>query len=801
MTVPQILLIGCLVVVTAVLAWWLGRRSAPAKTPALEARPTESGDPESRLHAKLAQAAADMVVPLETYFARGVELNLTTASLTKELLAQLPAPEAQAVLALQAGLDGAGLEQLSQTTGLSLSELESLRQKFHRTAAAALLPKIKAGLSSSPDRRPKSPQVDTAKPSLLTERLTLSTVSEEVTGLKQQLQEARETHEQFLRTHVPKTQLDSQRDETLQHRQAQTQLAQTIESLQAELTAARAEITAPPVDELKDLREQLSQQESLAGELEKTIQELQASLGSAAEASKIQDELEALQKRFAEHQESHVPRSVHAQEKEQQQEAHEALLHAAERELKELREHRASVENQLTEFRSTHFPKTEQESLQALLSEEQGRMREVSFQCEALKSELQALQDSHVPASELDEFGKRLSQQTQEHAAALAVVEEQLAAARTQSAELETALEAALVAGHRAESLQVDLAEEQRRREEGSLQHAALQEALAAIQESHVPRTDLEEIKQQFSQQSDEQALALAALQDRSEALERSLEEARAAEGAAQEKCGELSVQLAAALEASVVPAQSETQEELAVELKIAREAQTRLVAELEALREAHAAIPEDHHLASVQLTAVQEEKAKVQSALEAMQQQRQALEAELVALRQGSVARGDYEALRTETDKARGDLSTALSRYATLQRRFEAVDKAASIERLKAHLTQEEKAHGVLRIQYRNLESRLYEAVGARKRVETDLKAITKTRDELAAKLKAIEKAPATRVKVILPPEIANPTLEEGAAELTEEPAPKRRASKKKLEEPVAEVSDAVEATPPVEE
>ena len=162
-----------------------------------------------------------------------------------------------------------------------------------------------------------------------------------------------------------------------------------------------------------------------------------------------------------------------------------------------------------------------------------------------------------------------------------------------------------------------------------------------------------------------------------------------------------------------------------------------------------------------------------------------------MLNLRAASIPRGDYEALRLEADKARQDLSTALGRYATLQRRFDSVDKAASIERLKANLSQEEKAHGVLRIQYRNLETRLYEAVGARKRVETDIKAIAKERDEIASKLKSIEKSAATRVKVGLPPEVANPPLD---GEISpDEPAPKRRAPRKKAQEAVEASSEAV--------
>jgi chromosome segregation ATPase len=228
---------------------------------------------------------------------------------------------------------------------------------------------------------------------------------------------------------------------------------------------------------------------------------------------------------------------------------------------------------------------------------------------------------------------------------------------------------------------------------------------------------------------------------------------------------------------------------------------------ELGEMKSAQEGMPDDHESLLSELRTMQGHVAEAEAgrnaaeqATTAAQQALAKLKSDIEAQRQATVARADYEVLRTEMEKTRNDLSTALSRYATLQQRFNSIDKAASIERLKAGLSQEEKAHGALRIQYRNLENKLYEAVGGRKRYETELKAVTKERDQLQTQIKSIERTSAGRVKVTLPPEIANPTLPDEAGgnlePVTEEPAkPKRRVAKKKA--PVVELPLTEESTP----
>jgi hypothetical protein len=196
---------------------------------------------------------------------------------------------------------------------------------------------------------------------------------------------------------------------------------------------------------------------------------------------------------------------------------------------------------------------------------------------------------------------------------------------------------------------------------------------------------------------------------------------------------------------------------------------------------------------------AASAERERLEAALNEAAEQMAKLKKDMEAQMLGTVQRSDYEALRTETDKARNDLSTALSRYANLQQRFNAIDKAASIEKLKAALSQEEKAHGGLRIQYRNLETKLYEAVGGRNRIEKEHKIVTKERDELLTKLKAFERGGATRVKVTLPPEVANPSLE--ATSETEVVPAKKRASRKKATQAAEPTSEETSENTTAEE
>jgi len=896
MTVPQILFVLALLVVTGVVAWLLGRKSAPAPavvTPAAsEPKPVAISDPEIQLHERLAQAAAEMVVPLETYFSRGVELNLTTASLTKDLLEKLPAKEAQILLAMQSGLDRAGLDKLSTESGLSLGEMEALRRKFQVSAAAALLPKIKAGLSTAPPSVAKQ-GASPARPSNLTERLTLSTESNEIAHLKKLLNEAREEKESLAKSHVPKTRLDSLQDEMIQHRKNEEHLARTIAGLQTELEAAKGQIAAHPARELEELRTKVQAQQTLADQLEATVAELQASLQAAKSAaedaqatpahiSQLQQEKQALESQVAaradfvsksemadlqqaweqeratlerdvrqkdeklealaqqktaleashaDAQESVVP----AEEMEKLRAQFERDLAARQAELEKVSSEKESLESELATLRETHVHREELVTLQASVNhanEEQNALKEALASVEktvadhasqrtALEEQLAGISDKYVERAEWERLQSALQQAQEEHAQTREGMQEKLEKVLAQVAEkarecdelaqkLKSTAEAAIspveleeakAQLHQAEEeklqvraeVEAKLAAAQHLTEELQAGNASLAERLAEMESTHRP---MEEVESLHSQQAE--------LNQRCQNLESALEAERSALQAALSRHGELqgehralSEQLTAALAAPPVKAVSESHEEMAVELKIARESQVRLVAELEALKQAYAAIPTDQHEVAQRLTVAEQEALKsqeaskaAQAAAEAAQKLQKETEAEMLNLRAASIPRGDYEALRLEADKARQDLSTALGRFATLQRRFDSVDKAASIERLKANLSQEEKAHGVLRIQYRNLETRLYEAVGARKRVESDIKTIAKERDEIASKLKSIEKTAAARVKVTLPPEVANPPLDGEVS--PDEPAPKRRAPRKKAQEAVEESAEA---------
>ena len=898
MTVPQILLVLALVVVTGVVAWLLGRRSSPAPSVVAPAspdpKPVAISDPEIQLHERLAQAAAEMVVPLETYFSRGVELNLTTASLTKDLLEKLPAKEAQVLLVMQSGLDEAGLNKLSTESGFSLGEMETLRRKFQVSAAAALLPKIKAGLSTAP------PSVTTqglspAPPSNLTERLTLSTESNEIAHLKKLLNDAREEKESLAKSHVPKTRLDSLQDEMIQYRKNEEHLAQTIAGLQKELGAAKGQIAAHPAQELQELRSRVQLQQTLASQLEATVAELQASLQAAKDdAGKAQgwqaqilqlqqnqQELESQvaarvdyiskaelttlqqaweQERAALERESRET-SEQLEEVTQQRVALEAShagaqdsivateemenlraqferdLAAKKAELEKVSSEKESLVSELAGVRETHVGRGELAAVQALLSlanEEQRSLKDALASVEktaadhasqraALEEQLAGISDKYVERAEWEGLQSALQQAQEEHTQTrsqmqegLEKVLEQVALKSRECEELDrklttaaqdaispAELEAAKAQLHQAEEeklqMRAELEAAQHLTEELQAAKASLAEQLAEMESTHRPVEEVESLRSQQAELNQRRIDLEAAL----EAERAALQEALSRHGALQSEHRSLSEQLAAAREEPPVAAVSESQEEMAVELKIARESQVRLVAELEALKESYAAIPTDQHevaqrLAVAEQEAVksQEESKAAQAAGEAAQKLQKETEAEMLNLRAASIPRGDYEALRLEADKARQDLSTALGRYATLQRRFDSVDKAASIERLKANLSQEEKAHGVLRIQYRNLESRLYEAVGARKRVETDIKTIAKERDEIASKLKSLEKSAPARVKVILPPEVANPPLD---GEITpDEPTPKRRTPRKKPQETVEESTETVPVPEP---
>ena len=511
-------------------------------------------------------------------------------------------------------------------------------------------------------------------------------------------------------------------------------------------------------------------------------------------------------------------------------------LAAKQAELGNLSDEKAGLESKLAHVGETHVSRDELAAVQAslnLANEGQDSLKDALASLEmtaadeasqkaALAEQLAGISSKYVERAEWERLQSALQQAQEEHAQTLARMHVELEKAVEQVAEksrlcdefdrkLKAAAEAAISPAeleeakarfHQAEEEKLQLRAELEAKR-AATQHVAdelqagkdsLAERLAEMESTHRPA---EEVESLHSQQAEVNQRCID-LESALEAERAALQVALSRHGALQSDHRSLTAQLAAALAAPAVADVSESQEEMAVELKIARESQVRLVAELEALKQAYAAIPTDQHEVAQRLAAAEQEALKsqeeakiAQSAAEAAQKLQKETEAEMLNLRQASIPRGDYEALRLEADKARQDLSTALGRYATLQRRFDAVDKAASIERLKANLAQEEKAHGVLRIQYRNLESRLYEAVGARKRVETDIKVISKERDEIASKLKTIEKSTPARVKVTLPPEVANPPLD---GEITpDEPVPKRRAPRKKAQEAIEVTTEVI--------
>lgn len=1228
----QISVIVISLVLTAALFWWLGRRgkavsrgaetpNSVAPVPALQTQalpvpiPEEITNKEDLLHQRLAKAAADMVMPLESFFSCGVELNLKTASLTRDLLAKLPPKEAGAIIALQSGLNQEGLENLSKQSGYSLVELEALRKKFVEQTAAALLPKIKSGLSSEPEVKPAVAPTK-SKVSALTERLTLSTESEDVAILRRKYADAKELIQQLTTTHVPKTRLDSLQDEYAQQRQTQIQLNKTIEELQGQLQSARDEVAALPVAELDELRAKLKAQEEVAGKLESTVGEMQSALNAAMDqaraAADSRDQLQAamaaeaklaarceeldaqlrsaneaiaaadrsveikvnsLTSQLSSLQSSHVPATelealrqelaakhdAHAALGAQHAELHEALqsaraqlesvqasdeLAAAKSEAAALGSKVAELENKLAEITATHLPKAQLENLQMEFAAKHEESAALRARLEELECELQVAREAAAGSSsseELESIRSALFEtqsklqlaeesiaqneaqhaaQNSEHAAALAKIEElesglaalrekesaasaletELAAAKAELATMQVMLEemershasaaadsipksslenlqmefaakheahAALAARQeemaselaslqaeldeannaladslkgsgasaqlaeelelaeiearearealaslesemesaqlkisaleearaasegdvelireeleqatvRASQLEEEIAElrqqepvvsteaveeadslkeelanssakiaelegalaELRERENAAqaaveelnvakAELATMQEMLEEMERSHasaaadfIPKSSLENLQMEFAAKHEAHA-ALASRQEEMESelaslreeldeannaladslkgsgdsaklseelelaeiearearesiaqLESELESAQLKLSAMEESRGSSEEQVelmreeleqatarAAQLEEEIAELRQQEQEsqqsgpseaeiaelaalreqvsiaeeevatlraqvesletekaetpkdeayaDLEQEMKIAQEAHARAMAELEALRTAHAAIPADHAELATKFAELEEshqaemkQREALEAALQAGKDEVAKLKAEMEAQRQGTVLRSDYESLRHEMDKARNDLSTALSRYANLQQRFNSIDKAASIEKLKAGLAQEEKAHGVLRIQYRNLESRLYEAVGGRKRVETEIKTISKERDDLLAKLKAVERSSVARVKVTLPPEIANPTLPEEGTEGNAEdeapaPQPKRRVSKKKAKATVEE-TDAPEA------
>ncbi len=758
-------------VLTALLGWWWGRRSSRPATasPILVASElpvglaASPGSEEDQLHRALAQAAAAMVIPLETFFNCGVELNLKTAALTQELLAQFPPAEQEILRALQGNLTAPEVLTLAAKNQRTPAELLALQQRFQATAAAALLPKIKAGLSNEPSATPPTEPVE---PIALTERLSLSTESPLVERWRKQAESVQAELERLSTTHVPQTRLDSLQDEYAQQRQVQAQLAQSVATLQAALaeqqaaTKAAAATTPNDVAEtLAELQHQLqaaqttSQQHAAAQE---EISQLQAALAAQQAATKAAaattpndvaetlDELKATNSRLAEelagHGKTHVPLSHLTNLQMEFANLHSQVAGAA--------EERASLQQEL-------------ESANAALAEltrSHGSVEQLTEDLEhaelAAREAREEAAESRAAASELE---ARLAAVQEGQATAdqdLSDVRDALAEAEARHAALETELQAA---------------------QSGSQEQALAQEEISQLQANlHSQAAGAAEERARLQQELESAHTALAAATARHAALEADLQAAQAAASA------------------PALPPE-EAYEDLAQELRITRESAARLTAELTELKAAQEGIPTDTADLVERLRTLEEQASEAaaaqqlaESSTAAAQAQLAKLKADIEAQRQATVARADYEALRSEMEKSRNDLSTTLSRYATLQQRFNSIDKAASVERLKNGLAQEEKAHGALRIQYRNLENKLYEAVGGRKRYEAELKAMTKERDQLQTQVKAAERTAANRVKVVLPAEIANPTLPEETAENTApaaEPAPppkpKRRIPK----------------------
>lgn len=720
MDVFQIIAIIVVIILAVLLGWWLGRCShkpvtevAPAGLASTkdtqaarpEPQPYEGTDKQDVLHNRLAAAAAEMVLPLESYFSCGVELNLKTASLTKELLAKLPAREAAALVALQSGLDRKGLDQLSATSGFSLAELEGLRQKFAADTAAALLPKIKQGLSSDPDVKPA---VDEIGPiSTMTERLTLSTEPEEILELKRQVTEAKQELQRITTTHIPKSRLDSLQDEYSQ-----------LKKLQAEQVAALEEFksTHIPKTEWDKLHAEFTGQETALLKWEEKLAQMQSALRTA------EDKIAEL-----------TAQAESAQ----------------------------GLKTTLEEIRSSHLPKADWDKLHAEFTSQHTTLQSENA---TLRESLEDLQQTLDAAQTADATSRKLAQDLEQAEMALREAQES-------GAELEQEL-----AGTQARLKNLEEARNTAEETLDQLQEKAAQATARA--------SELESELAEAQSQARDHAAQLEILLPR-------LDSAEAALKSAHEELAEASV-----------PRPSDSPialTELQQEFKIVGAAHARTLDELEKLRQAYAAIPSSQHELAEKLSEVERSKAELETqctalrtAVEAGNKAIDKLKSDIESQLQGTIPRSDYDALRTEADKARHDLSNALAQYTAMKQRLDSIGNASSIEKLKAALAQEEKAHGSLRIQYRNLESRLYEAVGGRKRVEAELKSLSKEREKLLAKIQSFIKPKAERSK--LPTSTEEETPAEGTP--TEIGAPKQRSRKKKSdhEEVTSSPTDAQE-------
>lgn len=232
--------------------------------------------------------------------------------------------------------------------------------------------------------------------------------------------------------------------------------------------------------------------------------------------------------------------------------------------------------------------------------------------------------------------------------------------------------------------------------------------------------------------------------------------------------------------------------------LRFAEEAHARLAGELSEARSTLEAIQSQDQLEaalaekSKQADALAQDKARLDAALKDLREHAEKLALEVDTLRRETVARAEFEKVRRDADKARTDLAAAKEKQAALQQRVESLSGNFDAERLRGSLSQEEKAHGALRIQYRNLENRIYEAGGAKKRLEEEVRTLKKERDQLAAQLKRHESG---RVRL---------SSAEVSAMAAAAAKPSRRKMEKDVaakEQPSAEPSVEVTAAPPTAE
>jgi predicted nucleic acid-binding Zn-ribbon protein len=398
-----------------------------------------TGSPEDFLHHRLAQAAADMVIPLETFFACGVELNLKTASLTQDLLEKFPESDREILLDLQGNLSPVAMASLAKASGRSVAELTGLRQRFQAAAATALLPKIKAGLGNVPEPTPNASVTPSGKPSGFTERLTLSTESEQVARWRKLHEAAQDEVTRLTATHVPKSRLDSLQAEYAQQRQLQATLAETIGRLQGELSQARSEVAALPAQELADLRTQVTAQQHTARQLESNLTGMQMAL---TEASSAANEVVQLQSALAQAQTQEAALQTRlgaAETKVSELSARTKEQTAAAAEVARLEQAIATHESALEAARAATPAAVAEElaSLQARLAEAEERAARLSATSQSLAASESEMARLHNAISE-HESALQLARETTPAAVAeeLASLEARLAEAEANVARL-----------------------------------------------------------------------------------------------------------------------------------------------------------------------------------------------------------------------------------------------------------------------------------------------------------------------------------------------------------------------------